>query len=162
MPPPELSCWFKILLFLSWVFLVVQLVKNPLAMQVDPSLILGLGRSPAKGQGYPLQYSGLENSMDCIVHGVAESDTIERLSPFIFLSSHPAYDLSHFIIIKVLLGNISYTFPLLLTHLDFENNKGRQQIILFIFPQFPAFYSVWYMAGGEYTFGELWERSYWT
>ena len=29
----------------------------------------GLGRSPGEGNGYPLQYSGLENSMDCIVHG---------------------------------------------------------------------------------------------
>ena len=33
----------------------------------------GLGRSPGEGKGYPLQYSGLENSMDCIVHGVAKS-----------------------------------------------------------------------------------------
>ena len=32
--------------------------------------IPGLGRSPGEGKGYPLQYSGLENSMDCIVHGV--------------------------------------------------------------------------------------------
>ena len=40
----------------------------------------GLGRSPGKGKGYPLQYSGLENSMDCIVHGVAKSWT--RLSDF--------------------------------------------------------------------------------
>ena len=39
----------------------------------------GLGRSPGEGKGYPLQYYGLENSMDCIVHGVAESDTPERL-----------------------------------------------------------------------------------
>ena len=31
--------------------------------------IPGLGRSPGQGKGYPLQYSGLENSMDCIVHG---------------------------------------------------------------------------------------------
>ena len=34
-----------------------------------------LGRSLGKGKGYPLQYSGLENSMDCIVHGVAKSRT---------------------------------------------------------------------------------------
>ena len=40
----------------------------------------GLGRSPGEGKGYPLQYSGLENSMDCIVQGAAESDTAERLS----------------------------------------------------------------------------------
>ena len=47
----------------------------------DQGSISGLGRSPGKGKGYPLQYSGLENSMDCIVHGVAMSqDTTERLS----------------------------------------------------------------------------------
>ena len=34
-----------------------------------------LGRSPGEGNGYPLQYSGLENSMECIVHGVAKSPT---------------------------------------------------------------------------------------
>ena len=38
------------------------------------------GRSPGEEKGYPLQYSGLENSMDCIVHGVAKSQT--RLSDF--------------------------------------------------------------------------------
>ena len=37
-------------------------------------------RSPREGKGYPLRYSGLENSMDCVVHGVAESDTTEPLS----------------------------------------------------------------------------------
>ena len=39
----------------------------------DLDLIPGLGKSPEEGNGYPLQYSGLENSMDCIVHGVAKS-----------------------------------------------------------------------------------------
>ena len=42
----------------------------------------GLGRSPGEGKGYPLQYSGLENSMDYIVHGVANSWT--RLIVFHF------------------------------------------------------------------------------
>ena len=37
----------------------------------DLGSIPGLGRSLEKGKGYPLHYSGLENSMDCIVHGVA-------------------------------------------------------------------------------------------
>ena len=40
----------------------------------DLGLIPGLGRSSGEGKGYLLQYSGLENSMDCIVHGVAELD----------------------------------------------------------------------------------------
>ena len=46
----------------------------------DMGLIPGLVRSPGEGNGYPLQYSGLENFMDCIVHGVAESDTTKRLT----------------------------------------------------------------------------------
>ena len=41
----------------------------------DPGLIPGLGRSPGEGKGYPLEYSGLENSVGCIVHGVAETWT---------------------------------------------------------------------------------------
>ena len=43
----------------------------------DLGSIPGLGRSP-EGKGYPLQYSGLENSMDCIVHGVSKSWTGQR------------------------------------------------------------------------------------
>ena len=39
----------------------------------DLGSIPQLGRSPGEGKGYPLQYSGLENSMDCIVHGVTKS-----------------------------------------------------------------------------------------
>ena len=41
----------------------------------DLGSIPGLGRSPGEGKGYSLQYSGLENSMDCIVHGVPKSWT---------------------------------------------------------------------------------------
>jgi len=41
----------------------------------DLGSIPGLGRSPGEGKSYPLQYSGLKNSMDCIVHGVAKSQT---------------------------------------------------------------------------------------
>ena len=48
----------------------------------DLGLIPRLGRSPREGKGYPLQYSGLKNSTDCIVHGVTKSWT--RLSNFLF------------------------------------------------------------------------------
>ena len=48
----------------------------------DLSSIPGLERSPEEGKGYPLQYSGLENSMDCIVQWVTKSRT--RLSAFHF------------------------------------------------------------------------------
>ena len=61
----------------SWAFLVAQLVKNLPAMQET-----WVGRSPGEGKDYPLPYSGLENSKDCIVHGVAKSQT--RLSDFHF------------------------------------------------------------------------------
>ena len=43
----------------------------------DLGLIPGLGRSPGEGRDYPLQYSGLENSMDCVVR---DSDMTEQLS----------------------------------------------------------------------------------
>ena len=46
----------------------------------DLGLIPGLGRSPGLEKGYPLQYSGPENSVGCIVHGVTELDTTEQLS----------------------------------------------------------------------------------
>ena len=48
----------------------------------DLGSVLGLGRSPGEGNGYLLCYSGLQNSMDCVVHGVAKSWT--RLSNFHF------------------------------------------------------------------------------
>ena len=48
----------------------------------DLGSIPGLGRSPGEGNGYPLQYSGLENSIDYTAHGVAKSRT--QLSNFHF------------------------------------------------------------------------------
>ena len=62
--------------------LIAQLLKNPPAMQETLGPIPGLGRSPGEGKGYPLQYSGLENSTDCTVYEVAKSQT--RLSDFHF------------------------------------------------------------------------------
>ena len=54
--------------------------KESICNAGDPNLILGLGRSTGEGISYLLQYSGLENSMDCTVHGVTNSRT--RLSDF--------------------------------------------------------------------------------
>ena len=66
-------------------FLVAQMEKNPPTMREIWVLIPGLGRSPGERNGYPLQYSYLENSMDreapqATVHGVAKSRT--QLSDF--------------------------------------------------------------------------------
>ena len=60
--------------------LVAQTVKNLPTVQEDRDSILGLGKSPVKGNGNPPQYSCLENSMDrgawwAMVHGVTESRT---------------------------------------------------------------------------------------
>ena len=65
---------------LKRAFLVAQLGKNPPAMRETWVPSLGGGRFPGEGKGYPLL--GLENSMDCIVHRVAKSQT--RLSDFHF------------------------------------------------------------------------------
>ena len=68
--------------------LLAHTVKNLPAMWVDLGSTPGLGRSPEERNGYPLQYSCLENSMDredwqAKVHGVTKSQT--RLSNFHFI-----------------------------------------------------------------------------
>ena len=76
--------WTRLKRLSSKGFLGGSVVKNPLANAGDigdVGSIPGLGRSPGEGKGYPLQHSGLENSMDCIVHGGSkELDTTKRLS----------------------------------------------------------------------------------
>ena len=76
----------RILLFFEYkclYFLIAQLVKKLPAMQEALfDSFPGSGRSAGEGIGYPLQYSGLENSVDCIVHGFAKSWT--RLNDFHF------------------------------------------------------------------------------
>ena len=57
----------------------------------DPGLIPGSRRSTGEGIGYPLRYSRLENSMDCVVRGIEKSQT--RLSDF--------HSLTHFYFLGV-------------------------------------------------------------
>ena len=59
----------------SWASLVAQLVKNLPATWETWVQSLGQEDPPGEGKGYPRQYCGLENSMDCIVHGVTKSRT---------------------------------------------------------------------------------------
>ena len=66
----------------TWGFPCGSAGKESACNAGDLGLISGLGRSAGEGKGYPLQYSGLENSMDCIVHRVIKSQT--RLSNFHF------------------------------------------------------------------------------
>ena len=67
-------CW--------WGFPCGSAGKESACNAGDLGSILGLGRPPGEGKGYPLQYSGLESSMDCIVHAVTKSWT--QLSSFHF------------------------------------------------------------------------------
>ena len=71
---------------------MAQLVKNPPTMRETLGLIPGLGRSPGEGKGYPLQYSGLENSTGCIVHGFTKTQTglsdFHSLHIYIFVYIH--------------------------------------------------------------------------
>ena len=56
--------------------------KESACNEGDLGSIHGLGRSPGEGNGYPLQYSGQENSIDCIVHGVTKRWTLLRIFTF--------------------------------------------------------------------------------
>ena len=70
---PTHSSILGLLWWLSWWRIYVQGTR--------PGFDPWVGKIPWEGKGYPLQYSGLENSMDCIVHGVLkDSDTTEWLS----------------------------------------------------------------------------------
>ena len=79
-------------------FPLAQLVKNPPAMLSIP----GLGRSPGEGKGYSLQYSGLENSMDCSPWGRKESDMTEKVSRLTFIKR--LFSSSSLSAIRVVLG----------------------------------------------------------
>ena len=64
--------------------------KESACNEGDLGLIPGLGRSPGEGKGYPLQFSGLENSKDCIVDGGhTESDMTEQPSLSLFKRMTP-------------------------------------------------------------------------
>ena len=75
--------FFKIVLAILAIFCNCGSAGKESACNVgDLGSIPGFGRSPEEGKGYPLQHSGLENSMGYTVHGVAKSQT--RLSNFHF------------------------------------------------------------------------------
>ena len=81
---PAIICYRKYILFSSLEegFPHSSVGKEFPCSAGDLGLIPGLGRSPGERKGCPLQYSGLENSMDCIGQGVTKSRT--RLSDFHF------------------------------------------------------------------------------
>ena len=75
-----------------------------------------LGRSPGKGKGYPLQYSGLEKSMDSIVHGVTKSQT--RVSNFHFTAHFTSSCLSNDSSAKLFEASLDLAMECLLSLMD--------------------------------------------
>ena len=73
-------------LVIQWGFPDGSLGKQSACNTGDLCSVPGLGISPGKEKGYPLLYSGLENSMDCIVH--EELDMTEQLSLYFGDSIH--------------------------------------------------------------------------
>jgi len=93
----------------SWASQVALVVKNPPANAGDEGSVPGLGRSPGEGNGYPLQYSCLENSTDreswqTTVHAVTKSWT--QLSAQIIIPGERQNNISH----------VKMTYHLLLNH----------------------------------------------
>ena len=86
--------------------------------------IPGLGRSPEEGNSYPLQYSGLENYMDCIVLGVAKSQT--QLSDF-----HSLFHIIYLQFIKYCIANI-LQFKKLYFQVFFKNKNCLDCSFMFI------------------------------
>ena len=115
-PPQVASATHWLIEYCSshWGFLCGSAGKESTCNAGDLGSIPGLGRSPGEGKGYPLQYSGLENSMDCRVHGVAKSPTQLKDFHFTFFTL-PCCHLSSLITKKpnstIIVNNWLITFP---------------------------------------------------
>ena len=78
-----------------WASFVAQLGKNVPATWETWVQSLGWEDSPGQGKGYSLQYSGLENAMDSVVHGVAKSQTQRSNFHFTSLTEERVHSLFH-------------------------------------------------------------------
>ena len=109
------SSWFTYSWSLAWRLLCATMIACEMSTIVYLGLIPRLERSLGEGNGYPLQYSGLENSLDCIVHGAVKSLTL--LSNF-----HFHFSLWMFFGIALLWDlNENWPFPVLWPLLSFPN-----------------------------------------
>ena len=117
----------------------------------DLGSIPGLGRSPGEGIGYPFQYSGLENSMDCIVHRVPKSQTDRATFTFTFSPDQLITPKS----VQILFP--AHTYTMLLKYLSplcaSQQNLGLSPYIL------RAWCLSWILAQGDFRLVQLSESS---
>ena len=89
--PSSYGLFYEYVMLISYIYVLLYVTfymgfpggsagKESTCNPRDLGLMSGLGRSPGEGKGYRLQYSCLEKPMDCMVHGVAKSQT--RLSEY--------------------------------------------------------------------------------
>ena len=96
--------------------------KEPTCNAGDLGSTRGLGRSPGEVKGYLLHYSGLENSMDCIVHGVTKSWT--QLSNFHLLTCLSAYLMLLIFLLEILIpACTAYNPEFLMMYSAYKLNK---------------------------------------
>ena len=114
-----------------------SVVKESTCNAGDPGLIPGLGRSPGEGKGYPLQYSGLENSMDCTVHGITKGWTWQ--SDFHF---HFSLHLIAYIFVAGYISTVSNTLRILIFELAYSYFE-KMCFFLVIFPFISSSLCMW-------------------
>ena len=109
---------------------VAQLLKNPLAMWETWVWSLGWEDSPGEGKGYPLQYSGLENSIYCTVHGVTENQTWLSDVHFLFTlckhnNARQVLLSSVYVIYLAVEGGLTVWYSLTTSCSWWQNSKGK-------------------------------------
>ena len=109
------------------MFLRVPEIKPCVCNAGDPSSIPGSGRPLGEGIGYPLQYSGLQNSMDCIFHGVTKSQT--QLSDFHFTNCNQIFHLPEGLQVFFKRDQIGECFSISVK--SFKNHRNYSNGLLF-------------------------------
>ena len=113
-----LYLYFSKLFIVYWGFPSSSVGKESACNEGDLGEIPGLGRSPGEGKGYPLQYSGLEDSMDCVGRGVTKSWT--RLSDF-----HFHMPINNVVTVS---GEPAQGLSVLSNHYSLDENADAQQV----------------------------------